>query len=500
MAEIDYVSTETARMFMDEAGDAERGVALWGDSVRVLHRGPQRTRVHVRSRSAERWIDNDALGGRPLLELYFIDVGQGDGTLIVTPERKHVLIDGGWTRKYQPTGKNAADFVDWKFHSDYGLDEIHLDCMIASHCDADHYGGLGDLLDRGSPRNAAELDTSSTRVDAFFHAGVSWWRDLGGNGRWLGPESGGCLTRLLGDKSHLAHVLGGADGFTPQGEWGDFLSLVSTHVPEVGRLSDIANDAGCVPGFSPRDGAVTIRVLGPVEKTVGGAPALTDFGRDDYNTNGHSLVLRLDYGDSRILLTGDLNDKAHAELLERWGENTSRFRCDVAKACHHGSDRISYRFLQRMNATATIVSSGDNESHSHPRPSALAAYAVTGHKTLADDGLAMRTPLLYCTEIARSIALGKVSRLTMASHADFPLPAAGLAIDKDDGKAEIHYSGTASGPRSGFSGKRGLIGSRTQHRLIYGLVNVRTDGNRILFAVRDEKHGGWEIETIDARF
>ena len=88
----------------------------------------------------------------------------------------------------------------------------------------------------------------------------------------------------------------------------------------------------------------------------------------------------------------------------------------------------------------------------------------------------------------------------MASHADFTVPAGGLTIDSNDGKAEIHYQWTKSGPQSSFSGKRDLVGSRTQHQLIYGLVNVRTDGEKILFAVRDEKHGGWEIEKIDARF
>lgn len=31
----------------------------------------------------------------PTLKIYFIDVGQGDSTLIVTPKNKKILIDGG---------------------------------------------------------------------------------------------------------------------------------------------------------------------------------------------------------------------------------------------------------------------------------------------------------------------------------------------------------------------------------------------------------------------
>ena len=36
--------------------------------------------------------------------------------------------------------------------------------------------------------------------------------------------------------------------------------------------------------------------------------------------------------------------------------------------------------------------------------------------------------------------------------------------------------------------------------IIYGLVNVRTDGKKILCATRDEKNKSWEIETFQSRF
>ena len=36
--------------------------------------------------------------------------------------------------------------------------------------------------------------------------------------------------------------------------------------------------------------------------------------------------------------------------------------------------------------------------------------------------------------------------------------------------------------------------------LIYGLVNVRTDGERILCATLDEKDNDWRINSFDSRF
>ena len=159
----DYVKSETAKFVYADSSGAQRTMQLlWGDEVDV--QGTIDGKATVKARGRLGVVDAAHLGGSPLLEVYFIDVGQGDGVLICTPERKHVLIDGGWIRSRQPTGKNAADFVDWKFHEDYGLERIHLDAMIASHCDADHYGGLWDLFST-SEEARKELDTEGTEVE-----------------------------------------------------------------------------------------------------------------------------------------------------------------------------------------------------------------------------------------------------------------------------------------------------------------------------------------------
>ncbi|HRQ64129.1 MAG TPA: hypothetical protein PKZ76_04565 [Xanthomonadaceae bacterium] len=145
--------TFTTRMYVGATDAAWRTDLLWGDRVQVLDDSGPRWRVKARGRFG--FVDPAHLGSQSLLEFYFIDVGQGDGVLIRTPDHRHILIDGGWPRRNQPTGKNAADFVDWKFAKDYGADAIKLDVMICSHNDQDHYGGLWDLL---NPQQHHELD------------------------------------------------------------------------------------------------------------------------------------------------------------------------------------------------------------------------------------------------------------------------------------------------------------------------------------------------------
>lgn len=65
------------------------------------------------------------------LKIYFIDVGQGDATLIVTPKNKKILIDGGGDEQ-NDVGKNTLlpYLLDRKIKS--------LDYIIISHFDSDH--------------------------------------------------------------------------------------------------------------------------------------------------------------------------------------------------------------------------------------------------------------------------------------------------------------------------------------------------------------------------
>ena len=67
------------------------------------------------------------------LRIHFIDVGQGDSCLIVTPNNKKILIDGGGSENYD-VGKNTL--------IPYLLARriTQLDYVIISHFDTDHVG------------------------------------------------------------------------------------------------------------------------------------------------------------------------------------------------------------------------------------------------------------------------------------------------------------------------------------------------------------------------
>ena len=488
----DYVSVDSTPLYKNKTGNAKVCHLLWGDGVKIYTSAAGRKKVTARGRRLG-WVRNSALGGESLLELYFIDVGQGDGVLIKTPDFRHVMIDGGYPRSMQDTGKNAADFVDWKFFRDYGKNKIDLDAMVVSHCDADHYGGLWNLLDV-SQNN--ELDANGLRVEAFYHAGLAWWKAPGGK-KTLGPSktvSGEKFwTRLMGNRNAVKSALGSGSGPKLYGWWSDFLQTVVDTKKKSGQptpIQRLSHVDAYVPGFEPGgSGEPAIGVLGPVEFDVSGKSALRKFpGGTSQNTNGVSLLLRVDYGRTRTMLTGDLNKVSQRSLLNDYTGERHEFECDVTKACHHGSEDISYKFLQALRPAATVISSGDNEGHDHPRPSVIAASATTGYFQLDGDDLI--TPLVYSTELARSVDLGFPKRLDRKNAAGNTIGTiTGQALER----AVLHITKAKS--KSLKLGQTLVVGG-----LIYGLVNLRTDGDRILCSTLDEQSSRWRIKTFTSRF
>lgn len=69
------------------------------------------------------------------LRLHFIDVGQGDSSLIITPKGKTILIDAG----DEAHAKKVLSYV-----REQGIEK--LDLVVATHPDADHIGGMDKVI------------------------------------------------------------------------------------------------------------------------------------------------------------------------------------------------------------------------------------------------------------------------------------------------------------------------------------------------------------------
>jgi competence protein ComEC len=131
----------------------------------------------------------------------------------------------------------------------------------------------------------------------------------------------------------------------------------------------------------PRDIARTgMRyALGPVVVEVLGPAFL--FSGTDSDPNNDSVVLRLTYGRSTALLSGDVQEEAQEELLS----HPSSLRATLFKVPHHGSRKALREFFAATGGRVALISVGAGNDFGHPAISTLGWLAELGMRTYRTD-------------------------------------------------------------------------------------------------------------------
>ena len=95
----------------------------------------------------------------------------------------------------------------------------------------------------------------------------------------------------------------------------------------------------------------------------------------DYNDlNDWSLVTKVTYGSTSMLLTGDAESISEKEILAKYA--SSELDCDILKSGHHGSSSSSCEaFLDAIDAEIAIISCGTGNKYGHPNQPVLDRYA-----------------------------------------------------------------------------------------------------------------------------
>jgi beta-lactamase superfamily II metal-dependent hydrolase len=446
---------------------------LWGDFITPLNREDGQF-IKVRARGDEGWIRKEETRLQRLLELYFVDIGQGDGCFMVTPDNQFVLIDAG-------EGDNMFRYLRWRFNLKKAPDrKIHLPHVVISHPDADHYGGLKHLVE--SPQFT---------FGTVYHNGIMERKGDDRLGVRQSVDGESHLVELIEQKADLAALIeqGRAAGVTNL-----FEKMLDAERVEDIRMLCTADQF--LPGFGQTN-RLRLRVLGPAPKiTTDGKRLLPWFGDVGKTKNGHSIVLKLEYQAVNILLGGDLNRPAEHHLLQHHTglpadpmalvereqlvhAARATFQVDIAKACHHGSSDFSTTFMQAVHPLATVVSSGDSEPHSHPRPDALGAIGKWGRG---------ERPLVFSTELARSSNESIKAPFALRKQLQ-------TLIDQKDRTEDATK-------KAALQRKINKLLEQIERSVaVYGLINLRTDGHRVVIAqkLEEARPSGekWDLHRLE---
>lgn len=125
-----------------------------------------------------------------------------------------------------------------------------------------------------------------------------------------------------------------------------------------------------VPGDSFYLGGAKVTVLGPL--------------RTYSATNNTSIVVKVVFGSSSFLFTGDMEVLAENELLD----SGAGVKADVLKVGHHGSNTSTgYRFLYEVNPEYAVISVGTGNAFGHPHEEPLSRLEQAGVTQFRTDQL-----------------------------------------------------------------------------------------------------------------
>ncbi|MGA3675981.1 DNA internalization-related competence protein ComEC/Rec2 [Lysinibacillus agricola] len=244
-------------------------------------------------------------------KLTFLNVGQGDCTVIELPFRRavYVIDSGGLLRFEQELWKTSESpyevgrQVVVPFLKGKGIRDI--DIFIVTHADADHVEGAEEILQE---INMHEIHLTPGSMDKPI------MQDL-----------------LMEAKKRMVQVKEKMHGTT----W--------------------------------RIGETSFQYLWPLE-TV-------------YEGNNDSIVLYLQQGAFRALLTGDLEEHGEQELIHL--NNKQLADMTLLKAGHHGSKTSSIEpFVELLRPELTIFSAGLNNRYRHPHDEVVERFASRNLPTL----------------------------------------------------------------------------------------------------------------------
>ncbi len=273
------------------------------------------------------------------LQIHFMDVGQGDGILILFPDGRDMLID---CANYNDSSTVRGEILDYM--DDYVTDG-QLDYLMLTHCDRDHVSFMDEVLEEYQVDNVFMPNVLATH-DKVAEADIPQER-----------------LALFTDEDTVDTAC-----------YADFFIAALTEPDCTVTLNvdadEESNSVVITDGERQSDGTYD----GATYMLTFYCPTAEYYAESDLSSaeekNAISPIGVLEYNGFRIVLTGDSNEINEPTFVDRIG---GQLDCDVLKVGHHGSETSSTEeFLDAIDCEYAVIScnAAGNTFH-HPRQTTL---------------------------------------------------------------------------------------------------------------------------------
>ncbi len=310
------------------------------------------------------------------LNVYFLDVEQGDAQLIVGPTGKTMLIDLGenvWNR----TTNTNAERVAAAIQAICGVSgPVHLDFIMGSHHHLDHIGYAGNPHDTTTYGNGIyqllHPDHMNFTVGQLIDRDGGTWTDSNGDGD--------CEVGTNANPSPDVDYHHAGTSSSTARRWICWLYGPSGQHDRTnidGKVLTLTNEMGSWPSFDLGPG-VTAQVLQANAKGVMQADGVTPVSGNHVNDpippseNDYSIAIEFAYGDYQYATAGDTDGEystsgfgytyndVEASVDDLFGD------VETMRVNHHGSSHsTSAAYTTTLAPETAVISCGAN-SYGHP--------------------------------------------------------------------------------------------------------------------------------------
>ena len=102
--------------------------------------------------------------------------------------------------------------------------------------------------------------------------------------------------------------------------------------------------------------------------------------------NNNSLVIKLNYNNFSMLFTGDIEELAEKQILQKYKENPEIIKSTVLKVAHHGSKTSSTQdIINIIKPQIALIGVGENNKFGHPNDDVINRLENIGSKIYRTD-------------------------------------------------------------------------------------------------------------------